>query len=192
MCGPNHPLTRRSLSAALMLVAVPAQACLVAGVQDGDTLSVVCDGRKMTVDLAEIDAPELGQDFGTRSRQSLSDMCYRREARLVNPRARPDGRVVAQVYCDGVPASAEQLRRGMAWVAEDEVDDQTLYVAQHIAQHARRGLWSGENPVAPWEWRRVALRTEQAARAKAARRAPPKEEPPDNAFVAFFKRLFGQ
>lgn len=186
----------RSLLFLSLLFAGPVYACLVVSVQDGDTLTLFCDGETRVIDLDEIDAPELQQDFGKRSQRSLSDMCLRRNARLLDERTDEDGRTFARVLCDGVPAGAEQLRRGMAWVSETHAEDKTLHVAQNIARHAGHGLWAGEAPVAPWEWRRVAAaQAEAAAKQTAVRRTPPPSPPPketDNAVVSFFKRLFGQ
>ena len=64
------------------------------------------------------------------------------------------GRTVARVQCNGVDASEQQLRAGMAWVFDRYVSDRWLYWAQEDARAARRGLWSDAQPVAPWEWRR--------------------------------------
>jgi endonuclease YncB( thermonuclease family) len=66
------------------------------------------------------------------------------------------GRTVARVECDGVDASAEQIRSGMAWVFDRYVSDSALYEMQAVARGERRGLWGDAEPVAPWEWRRAA------------------------------------
>lgn len=183
-----HPIL-----AALLLTAGPAYGCIVVDVPDGDTLTALCDGAKVTVDLAEIDAPELTQDFGRHSRQSLSDMCFRHSAQISGLEETEQGRFVGQVQCDGVLAGAEQLRRGMAWVSDEDANDKTLYVAQDIARHAGRGLWSGIAPIPPWEWRMAAAaQSEQRAKpGPKAVRAPQKEEP-DNPIIGFFKRIFSK
>ena len=46
----------------------------VVHVQDGDTLTVLVDKRQVKVPLDAIDAPELKQAFGQRSKQSLLDI----------------------------------------------------------------------------------------------------------------------
>jgi endonuclease YncB( thermonuclease family) len=50
----------------------------VVRVQDGDTLTVLVDRTQLKVRLLDIDAPELGQPFGRRSRQSLASICAER------------------------------------------------------------------------------------------------------------------
>ncbi|MDQ3185476.1 MAG: thermonuclease family protein, partial [Pseudomonadota bacterium] len=55
----------------------------VVGIADGDTLAVLTnDQREVKIRLAEIDAPEKRQAFGTRSKQSLSDLCFGKEAEI--------------------------------------------------------------------------------------------------------------
>ena len=54
----------------------------VVPIHDGDTLTVLVAKRQVKVRLADIDAPEAKQSFGTRSRQSLAALCFNKEARL--------------------------------------------------------------------------------------------------------------
>lgn len=49
----------------------------VVAVLDGDTVDVLVDRKPVRVRLAEIDAPEKGQPFGTRSRQALASAVFR-------------------------------------------------------------------------------------------------------------------
>ena len=62
------------LTVALLLVAGTARADpinrRVISVHDGDTLTVLVEKQQIKIRLAEIDAPELRQAFGQRSRQS--------------------------------------------------------------------------------------------------------------------------
>jgi micrococcal nuclease len=126
----------------------------VIGISDGDTLTVLHEQQQIKVRLAEIDAPEKAQAFGARAKQSLSDLCFGKQAEVVPQSSDRYGRTVARVRCDGIDANAEQVRRGMAWVFDRYVTDRSLYALQDEARTARRGLWSDPAPVPPWEWRR--------------------------------------
>lgn len=127
----------------------------VVSVHDGDTLTLLHDRQQVKVRLVEIDAPELGQPFGKRSKKSLSDLCYNKPA-ILEPRGQDKyGRTLARVTCDGQDANAEQVRRGMAWVYEKYTPkDSPLYRLQHEAKVIRRGLWTDPSPIPPWEWRK--------------------------------------
>ena len=116
--------------------------CLIVGISDGDTLTARCDQQTVKIRLAEIDAPEKAQPFGARSKEHLSDLCFDVEAEVYPQTTDRYGRTVARVTCDGVDASAEQVRSGMAWVYDKYVRDKSLYAVQDDAKAARRGLGS--------------------------------------------------
>jgi endonuclease YncB( thermonuclease family) len=79
-------------------------------------LIVLLDRQEVRVRLKEVDAPELKQPFGKRSRQSLTDLCAKKEARVSWTEKDRNGRTLGQVWCGGIDANTEQVRRGMAWV----------------------------------------------------------------------------
>ena len=150
----------RALAVAAILAFSPVSAhadvrARVVSVHDGDTLTVLIDHRQLKVRLTEIDAPELGQPFGRKSRQSLSELCFGKTATLeVRGRDRYR-RTLAQVTCAGKDANAEQVRRGFAWTYVRYAHaDSPLHAIQQAAQAEHRGLWSDPAPVAPWRWRR--------------------------------------
>lgn len=142
----------------LLLAAFPAYAVgsvRVISVHDGDTLTVLIDHRSVRVRLTDIDAPELGQPFGTRSRQSLSALCFGKSAALDVRSQDRYGRTLAQVTCAGTDANAEQVRRGYAWIFTRYArPDSPLYTLQSEARAAHRGLWMDRSPTPPWDWRR--------------------------------------
>ena len=127
---------------ALLCLALNAHAFTgkVVGVSDGDTITVLRDRTQVKVRLLEIDAPEKAQAFGTKSKGSLSEMCFGKTAELADKGKDRYGRTLARVSCDGVDANAEQVRRGMAWVYDRYVTDKTLYAVQDEAKAERRGL----------------------------------------------------
>ncbi len=87
----------------------------VVGIADGDTLTVLNNERQeIKIRLAEIDAPEKHQAFGTRSKQSLSDLCFGKQAEIIPQVKDRYKRTVARVKCSGVDANTEQVKRGMA------------------------------------------------------------------------------
>lgn len=124
-------------------------------VTDGDNLTILINKEWVRVRLAGIDAPESNQPFGTRSKRSLSDLCFWQQA-VVTPKGKDQyGRVFAKVKCHDVDAGAEQVRRGMAWVYDRYVKDPSLNPLQAEAKTAKRGLWADSYAQPPWEWREV-------------------------------------
>ncbi len=151
--------TFRLIALLLCAAASPAAAdlsCKVVGVSDGDTITALCQGHeRIKIRLAEIDAPEKTQPFGAKSKQSLSDLCFGKEAQIVEQGRDRYGRTVARVRCDGIDANAKQVRRGLAWVYNRYATDLNLYPLQDTARTERRGLWADSAPMPPWEWRKA-------------------------------------
>jgi len=115
----------------------------------------VIERKQVKVRLTDIDAPELGQPFGARSKQSLSEMCFGKVASLDVRGQDRYKRSLAKVTCAGTDANAEQVRRGYAWTYTRYARaDSPLHAIQLDARTAHRGLWSDPAPVAPWNWRR--------------------------------------
>ena len=132
----------------------------VIGISDGDTLTVLNENKEqIRIRLAEIDAPEARQPFGTKSKQSLSELCFGKQAQIKARVKDQYGRTVARVTCDGIDVNAEQVNRGMAWVYRKYAKDHSLYVLQHDAKVEKRGLWSDPSPTPPWEWRKSTRQT---------------------------------
>ena len=104
----------------------------------------VLDSSKETVKirLHQIDAPEKKQDFGQRSKQSLSDLVYGKHVRIEVADTDKYGRTVGKVWVNGKEANLEQVRRGMAWVYTQYASDPAYFAAERIAKDGRTGLWS--------------------------------------------------
>lgn len=135
-----------------------AMLCWVLSVGDGDSLKVRCPqapaARALRLRVADIDAPELRQAFGRRSRQSLAALCERQSARVEVRASDAYGRSVARVHCRGVDVAQAQVRTGMAWVAPGSArGNRTLNMLQREARQRRVGLWSQPRPTPPWVYR---------------------------------------
>jgi len=146
---------------ALIFLALAVQAradypARVVGVSDGDTLTVLADGnRQVKIRLNGVDAPETGQDFGSRAKQAASELAFGKIV-TISPRDTDRyGRTVAEVILpDGRSLNREMVRSGLAWWYRQYAPaDRQLAALESEAKGAHRGLWAQPNPVAPWEWR---------------------------------------
>jgi endonuclease YncB( thermonuclease family) len=87
----------------------------VVGVSDGDTITVLDAGqRQHKIRLDGIDAPESNQDWGSRAKQSLSDLVFGKTVTVISAKRDRYGRIVGRVLCDGKSANIEQLY-GVVW-----------------------------------------------------------------------------
>lgn len=96
--------------AALLLLAVASVTMAqniegrVIGITDGDTFTLLTpDLREVKVRVAEIDAPERGQPYATRSRQQLAELIFQKEVtvevQVVDRYGRPVGRPIVDRRC---------------------------------------------------------------------------------------------
>jgi endonuclease YncB( thermonuclease family) len=134
---------------------------LIVGVHDGDTVTLLdAQHQQHKIRLAGIDAPELHQAFGQKSKSNLSAMVFNREVSAECGKTDKYKRQVCKIIVDGVDANLAQVEAGMAWhykqyAKEQSPKDREDYeVAENFAKMRRLGLWSDKNPVPPWEWRR--------------------------------------
>lgn len=126
----------------------------VVSVTDGDTLVVLTKLQERKIRLANIDAPESEQDYGSRARISLAGLCFGKHASVEVQDIDRYERVVGVVTCGDTEANTEQVRRGLAWVYDNYNKDKDLKPIEAQAKRDKQGLWAKRNPTPPWEWRR--------------------------------------
>jgi endonuclease YncB( thermonuclease family) len=126
----------------------------VIAVLDGDTLLVTRGGKPLKLRMAEIDAPEKAQPYGTASQKSLADLVMRKQVQVESRAVDDYGRIVAMVSVAGLNVNHEQVRCGLAWEYSRFHSNRPLMALQREAQLAKRGLWAGEDIVEPSQWRK--------------------------------------
>ena len=126
----------------------------VVGVSDGDTISVMHDGKAEKIRLNGIDCPESHQDFGQRAKQFTSDHVFNKTVTVEVSDYDKYGRTVGDVILpDGRNLNKELVSAGFAWWYKQYSHDQSLGELEAAARGAKRGLWADPAPVAPWDFR---------------------------------------
>jgi endonuclease YncB( thermonuclease family) len=88
----------------------------VVSVADGDTITVLdANNQQRKIRLNGIDAPESNQDFGRRSKESLTDPVFGKTVTVDSTKTDRYGRIVCKVTLNGKDINLEQINRGMAW-----------------------------------------------------------------------------
>jgi endonuclease YncB( thermonuclease family) len=134
-----------------------AQTCVVTSVHDGDSLRVRCPGHQKTIPvrLDQVDAPEIKQAHGIKSRDYLRSVCVVGKPIVIETHGLDQyKRTLGTVSCGGVNANAAMVGAGHAWVYDGYAKDRTLYTLQDKAKAGRIGLWQRSNAIAPWEFRK--------------------------------------
>lgn len=127
----------------------------VVGVHDGDTVTCLDESnQQQKVRLAEIDAPEIGQDYGKVSREALAEMVFGKTVDVTEDGKDRYGRWIGHLSSNGVDVNRQMIATGNAWHYVDYSRDTSLAALQTQAQSQRLGLWAQPSPVAPWDFRK--------------------------------------
>lgn len=133
-------------------------------VQDGDSfVGRLDDGRRITIRLSGIDAPERAQPYANVARRNLLRLLDDGPLQVHVAKYDQYGRAVAQVFTTGKDGSVDvglaQLQDGLAWFYRRYRNDlpaaarEPYAAAEEAARRARRGLWQADAQP-PWEFRR--------------------------------------
>jgi endonuclease YncB( thermonuclease family) len=142
----------------------------VVGISDGDTISVLREGKAVKVRLHGVDTPEKAQAFGTQARKLTGDLVFQQTVTVAIRDTDRYGRLVGEVLLpDGRSLNQELVKAGMAWWYRPYAPtDTTLAQLEAETRAAKRGLWADAHPVPPWEWRKGQRASSTAASAPAA------------------------
>lgn len=158
---------------------VPIEA-RVAAISDGDTIEVERGGRTFTLEVAEIDCPEVEQPFGVEARRAAAHLAAGAQIQVGLRGVPSGGRMAGSVRLpDGRDLAGEMLRRGLAWWTGGAGGSAELRALEREARAARRGLWSLDAPEPPWRFRGEAGRRAERSEVEAVRAmpTPPREAP---------------
>lgn len=127
----------------------------VVAVIDGNTLRVAGnDDQIYNILLADIDSPELDQQFGQESKKLLEKLVLNKNVTMTFKGKDRLGNTLAEVLINGKRnPSIELLEKGYAWTSEKN-SSAALEALRSAAQAERKGLWKQENPTPPWIYRR--------------------------------------
>ena len=129
---------------------------LVARVVDGDTYIFVNRlGNEIRCRMYGIDAPEMKQDFGKKSKDNLSKMIEKQTVRVELVDIDRYGRAIVKTYLNDADIGLVMIESGSAWHYWQYSKEKSKYQkAQKIAKSRSMGLWRDKKAVAPWEFRK--------------------------------------
>jgi endonuclease YncB( thermonuclease family) len=130
---------------------------LVVGISDGDTITVLHEGKSEKIKLFGIDTPEKGQAFSNKAKQFTSKMAYGKTVEVEAKDTDRYGRTVALIDVNGQSLNEELIKNGFAWVYRKycvEPFCENWLNFEAIARYGKIGLWSKGNPIPPWKYRK--------------------------------------
>ena len=124
----------------------------VVSIHDGDTITVLQGKQQVKVRLFGIDAPELKQPYGKKSKRFLANLIAGEVVEVEENGNDKYGRTIGTVYLNGDDINAQMVENGYAWAYRKF---SKKYTAQESkAKSQRLGLWQEKEPIPPWEWRK--------------------------------------
>jgi len=127
------------------------------GVSDGDTITVLHDGKGEKIRLYGIDTPEKRQAFGKKAKQFTSSMVFDKTVEVETKDTDRYGRTVGLVYINGESINETLIKNGYAWVYRKYCKEsfcKDWLNLESAARYGKIGLWSESNSVPPWNFRR--------------------------------------
>lgn len=133
----------------LSLLAYPAK---VIKISDGDTITILTQQRKqIKVRFYGIDAPELKQPYGKKSKQFLANLIAGEVVEVDENGKDRYKRTIGTIYLNGADINAQMVANGYAWAYRKFSKKYTAQESQ--AKKQGLGLWRDKEPIPPWEWR---------------------------------------
>ena len=122
---------------------------------DGDTVHVFYQDEVYKIRLTEIDAPERDQPYGSNSTEYLKSLLKEGMVDVDISGTDRYGRKLGRLYWRGKDINRELVSAGYAWVYDQYVTDNSFYENQSKARNSKKGLWEDQNPLEPWNWRKL-------------------------------------
>lgn len=133
-----------------------AQTGIVYKVTDGDTFRIRTKDTTFIARLYAIDCPEKKQQFGNDAKKFVSNLILNKEVsytiKSIDKRYK---RLVIDCKVNYVSLSELLLINGLAWHYCAYDKSEVLHSLQDSAKSNKYGLWSGENPIEPWVFRKL-------------------------------------
>ena len=134
---------------------------VIINVIDGDTVHLLNDNEeKLKIRLQHIDAPELDQSYGKKSKFVLQQLILNKKVTVIGDKKDKYKRLLGVIYLDELDINLEMIKAGAAWHFKKYAKfDQTEYQYkiydenEHQAKLKKIGLWK-ENAISPWLWRK--------------------------------------
>lgn len=125
----------------------------VVRIADGDTVTILVGKDQFRVRLFGIDAPERGQDHSRKSREALADLVFEKDVRVVVKDKDRYGRIVGDIYVGDLFVNEKMINDGWAWNYARFSHSKHYAELEWDARQAKKGLWAGNRPFPPWEFR---------------------------------------
>jgi len=129
---------------------------LVVQVYDGDTYKILNQGKLQVIRLANVDAPELNQYYGTVVKAGVSKLILGKTVKIDFGKNDRYGRTIGSVTVEGMSLDSLLIANGWAWYHQSFPRNKPqLLIYESIARKARAGMWRCQFNIPPRQWRNL-------------------------------------
>lgn len=132
---------------------------------DGDTIILKDGNDKFKVRFADIDAPEISQDFGQNSKDYLISLIQGKYLIVEFHEIDMYGRIIGTLtlfkkyrllyFKDDISVNEMMVKNGYAWWFKDYSKNKEFEKFEYEAKINKKGLWKNEQCIPPWEYRKI-------------------------------------
>ena len=145
-------LTIRLLLIPTLPISIIAEQNKVVSIHDGDTITVLQNKQQIKVRLFGIDASELKQPYGKKSKQFLANLIAGKGVEVEENGKDRYKRTIGTIYLGNTDINAQMVANGYAWAYRKFSKKYTPQESK--AKKQGLGLWQDKEPIPPWEWRK--------------------------------------
>ena len=131
---------------------------IVLKVIDGDTIYIKSDNGRKKVRLRHIDAPEIKQSYGEQAKNFLDNELDDKRIIVNSDYKDKYGRDIGDIFVynknQAIYINAKLIKSGNAWVYKSYRKNSYLMNLENFAKNNKLGLWKGNSPIKPWEFRK--------------------------------------
>ncbi len=131
---------------------------IVLKVIDGDTIYIKSDNGRKKVRLRHIDAPEIKQSYGEQAKNFLDNELDGKRIIVNSDYKDKYGRDIGDIFVynknQAIYINAKLIKSGNAWVYKSYRKNSYLMNLENFAKNNKLGLWKGNSPIKPWEFRK--------------------------------------
>lgn len=124
-------------------------------VADGDTVTILTEeNEQIKIRLYGIDCPEKGQDYSSKATAFTSSFCFGKIVKVTQKGLDRYGRVLGIILIGKKNLNEELLKNGLAWHYKYFDKTQKYSDLEQEAKKNKLNIWSMNNPIAPWDFRK--------------------------------------
>ena len=122
---------------------------------DGDTFDLLINKNEtVRIRLSDIDCPERKQDYYAIAKKALAGYVIDKVVKVIYSKKDRNGRILGTIFIAEQNINLRLVEDGLAWHFVKYSKDKRFALAEKMARAAKKGIWSLENPIAPWDFRR--------------------------------------